>query len=595
MASNKLYRSFIILQEDERGHSVSNDKPLSGYAKIEAKGEKCKIAFYAQNLKSADEKCHMALVCNKKDGNFILDLGLMNINSQGKAEASLECSTNNIGNLDVSYDKIIGAVIYKEIGGKAIYLMCGFLNGQQPKDNWKLYNILSKHGLIKKPKNDSSKKSEEEHKHNTSNEVKEENSGQRSVEQDIEIEEVNTVSNNEIRVEEVSSVSDENLKSVESDSLEVDDDTEDANENGSRFDEYENLIEARISGGNYEREADESYSEVESQRSVETIEIKLDDSSIEDDIVDEETARENIRDVISHIEKVQGVQQSTFDFQGVTGVQGTVGVTGVQKSQGITGVQQGQGTIGVQGVTGTQQGLGTVGIQGTGAGMQQGQVTGTQGVTGTQQAQGITGVQGVTGIKQDASVTGIHGKVEVPYQGTMHAGYKAWQGETRQDRSVQDEEVRENIFEEIKDIEEEFELTGSTAEFFSSVVNDFEYTRGFAKDVKKCKWYKVKVDNFDILCDMSNYNKYTVAYYPMINYYPYICRKGYFMIGFKYDENGVVKYVTYAIPGYKDKKDQPYGGKTGFVTWCPEFKNSLDGHWIMFYDFQSSKVLVPIV
>ena len=62
MASNKLYRSFIILQEDERGHSISNDKPLSGYAKIEAKGEKCKIAFYAQNLKSADEKCHMALV-----------------------------------------------------------------------------------------------------------------------------------------------------------------------------------------------------------------------------------------------------------------------------------------------------------------------------------------------------------------------------------------------------------------------------------------------------------------------------------------------------------------------------------------------------
>ena len=137
------------------------------------------VKFFRKITAWEDEKCHMALVCSKKDGNFILDLGLMNINSQGKAEASLECGTNNIGNLDVSYDKIIGAVVYKEIGGKVIYLMCGFLNGQQPKDNWKVYNILSKHGLIKKSKNDGSKKNEE--KHNTNNKVEKENNEQRTV------------------------------------------------------------------------------------------------------------------------------------------------------------------------------------------------------------------------------------------------------------------------------------------------------------------------------------------------------------------------------------------------------------------------------
>lgn len=235
---------------------------------------------------------------------------------------------------------------------------------------------------------------------------------------------------------------------------------------------------------------------------------------------------------------------------------------------GITGLNGVTGLNDVQGITGTQQDQG----------MQQGQSTVTQWSTGSQ---GVTGTQSAQGVQ-----------METPQQGTMHAGYRAWQEETKQSKSTQDEKTRDDVFE---DVGKEFELTGSTAEFFSSVVDDFEYTRGFAKDVKKCKWYKVKVDNFDVLCNMSNYNKYTVAYYPMINYYPYICRKGYFMIGFKYDENGVVKYVTYAIPGYKDKKDQPYGGKTGFVTWCPEFKNSVDGHWIMFYDFQASKVLVPIV
>lgn len=55
MAHNKLYRNFIILQEDEKTHAASGEKALSGYAKIEAKGDKCKISFYAQNLKKEEK------------------------------------------------------------------------------------------------------------------------------------------------------------------------------------------------------------------------------------------------------------------------------------------------------------------------------------------------------------------------------------------------------------------------------------------------------------------------------------------------------------------------------------------------------------
>ena len=68
VAHNKLYRNFIILQENERGSSHSNDKALSGYAKIEAKGDKCKISFYAQNLKQEDNYS-MVLICCKRELN----------------------------------------------------------------------------------------------------------------------------------------------------------------------------------------------------------------------------------------------------------------------------------------------------------------------------------------------------------------------------------------------------------------------------------------------------------------------------------------------------------------------------------------------
>jgi hypothetical protein len=79
LAHNKLYRNFIILQEDERGGTKSNDKALSGYAKVEAKGDKCKVSFYAQNL-SQEESYSMVLICCKRDLKQLIDLGPLVIN-----------------------------------------------------------------------------------------------------------------------------------------------------------------------------------------------------------------------------------------------------------------------------------------------------------------------------------------------------------------------------------------------------------------------------------------------------------------------------------------------------------------------------------
>ena len=89
-------------------------------------------------------------------------------------------------------------------------------------------------------------------------------------------------------------------------------------------------------------------------------------------------------------------------------------------------------------------------------------------------------------------------------------------------------------------------------------------------EIKYCKWYKVPVSDLDEMCNMSNYNRYAVAYYPMLNYYPYIRQHKYFMLGYKCDKEGNLRYIVYGIPGNRNIDDQPYEGKTGFVTWVSD-------------------------
>lgn len=139
----------------------------------------------------------------------------------------------------------------------------------------------------------------------------------------------------------------------------------------------------------------------------------------------------------------------------------------------------------------------------------------------------------------------------------------------------------------------DFEMRGSLGEFFENIVKDFEEVKNKFKEIKYCKWYKVNIKSLDDMCNISNYNKYTIAYYPMLNYYPYIKKYGYFMLGYKCDEKGNLKYIVYGVPGKKDKDEQPYAGKTGFVTWMSGDKDK-EGCWLMFYDYKNSTVVVPM-
>ncbi|MDU4892337.1 MAG: hypothetical protein E6344_18615 [Clostridium sp.] len=134
---------------------------------------------------------------------------------------------------------------------------------------------------------------------------------------------------------------------------------------------------------------------------------------------------------------------------------------------------------------------------------------------------------------------------------------------------------------------------GPMGEFFKNVIRGLEKV-GRKDSIKNCTWYKAHVENLDAMYCENDYNKYSVIFYPMICYYPYIAKYKHFMIGYKCDDEGVLKYIIYAIPGTRALIDQPYEGKTGFVTFMSDPENSEKGHWLMYYDVKKNSVVVPV-
>lgn len=445
MAHNKSYRSFIILQEDEKGHSMASDKPLTGYAKIETRNDKCKVSFYAQNLKKDYKECCMILVCDKKDFKKNINLGPMNISPQGKAEMNIEYDSINIGDLNISYDKIVGAAVGKEINGRIVFFMCGFLNNQMPKDNWKNYDLKKVvGGEVKekvnkeyKYKNDKEYKKEEKKEHKKYDYKK----------------------------------SEDNKKEDYSKNKEYNDDEKHS---------CEDIIE-------------------EKPKNEKVMEEK----------------KENIK---TYSKEKECYEKDDDEYY-------------MKEKKGYSKKED---------------------------------------------------------IKRDFDYIGKLERGSDSYQG------EEYELENRFDKYEEDIEsvkYREKV--NVQEESYEVDFDSPIGEIIVGALEGCEKVTGFAKDIKRCAWYKVDVDSFDAMCNMSNYNKYTMMYYPMINYYPYINKKGHFFFGIKCDKDGEIKYILYAIPGTKSKKDQPYGGRTGFVTW-DEHGEEGNGYWIMFYDFENSCVVIPM-
>lgn len=446
---NKLYRNFIILQEDERGYSSSNDKTLSGYSKIEAKGETCKISFYAQNLRhDEDEDYYILAICNKKDAKKIVNLGKLSVSEGGKAEVTKEYSIDNIGGLGIGYDKISGAAIAKMKNEIPIVIMCGFINGEQPSDSWKNYKVVKAAHDKGKHKHDDKKKDDKK-----KDDKKKCDKHREDEDRDIIIQEVNEI------------FKEENLEPIENYDEEIREEIELVQEEDeNRSDSYyEEVIEERLTG----------------------------EKVIKEDIIREEVIQEEI----SQNEVIQEDEIRRNPFENNNGDENPF-------------------------------------------------------------------------YKNDLNI-----------DENLSRGYI---------KNKFDE------YEETIEDKEEFKVRGSVGEYFEGLANGFECCRGKYDEIKYCKWYKVPVSDLHEMCNMSNYNRYAVAYYPMLNYYPYIRQHRYFMLGYKCDKEGNLRYIVYGIPGNRNIDDQPYEGKTGFVTWVSDESRDGSGCWLMFYDFKNSTVVVPM-
>lgn len=434
MAHNKLYRNFIILQEDENNHSNSADKPLSGYAKIEAKSDKCKISFYAQNLKK-DENYTIVLICYKKEVKQIIDLGKLEVNEVGKGEAIKEYYINDIAGLNLSYEKISGAAICKHKNEQLSFLMYGFMNNENIKDDWKKCKVVK---CYDKDKTTEYKKL-----------VKEEF----KVKDDCKKEEPKK----EVKDKKDHKHDDKECK---------DDHKEDKKDH-----KYDECKDDHHDHHHDEKDCKEDY----------------------DHHHDEKDCKEDHHDKYDKHKMDYGCDEKC---------------------------------------------------------------------------------------KRGDELDGAEIEVEVD------------ESVTQKDFDEYEESINE-----LRDNQEidpyDFRIKGAIGDFFNNIVKGFEEVKGKFKEIKYCKWYKIKISGIDDMCNTSDYNKYTVAYYPMLNYYPYIKKYGYFFIGYKCDSKGNLKYIVYGIPGNKDKDEQPYVGKTGFVTWVSSDDGKL-GCWLMFYDYKNSNIVVPM-
>ncbi|NFG62075.1 MULTISPECIES: hypothetical protein [unclassified Clostridium] len=500
VAHNKLYRNFIILQQDEKINSESTEKALSGYAKVEAKGDKCKISFYAQNLKQ-EEDYSVVLICCKKDMKQLIDLGSLKINDVGKGDTSKEYYINNIAGLGISYEKINGAAICKANSGEVAFMMYGFINGEEPKENWKKLKVAKEDDASEKiTTNDTRSKTI----------IKPEDTGSKvSIKSD-------TTSN----MKDKGSEKKESINN--SDKINIDMDFEcNEDDNRNKNKKYKEKCEDAC-----EDKCEKKYKEKCEKKCEDVCEEKCEKKC--EDVCEEkcekkceEKCEEKCKD---KCEVVKEEHKKEYKKEKKNEEEKT------KKDK--------------------------------------------------------------YNFSETEKCKKIIDELNDESYCTKTVNHRRIEENTRIDGA--DFEQYEKDIEKLKmESSNSFNIKGKIGEYFEKIAQGFEEYHEGLDGIKNCKWYKVPINRIDDLFNISDYNKYTLVYYPMLNYYPYISKTKYFLLGYKCNSVGELTHIVYAIPGSKDLSEQPYEGKTGYVTWAHNDTRS-SGYWLMFYDFQNSTVVVPM-
>lgn len=582
---NKLYRNFIILQEDERGYSNSNDKTLSGYSKIEAKGDKCKISFYAQNLRSDINDYHALAICSKKDNKKILDLGNITVSDVGKADLTKEYPIDDIGGIGLSYDKISGVAVAKMKEGIPIIIMCGFINGEEPKDNWKNYKI----------EKECSDKSKSENKKKDSKKKKD-----KRTDEDKAIEEKSSTVNKEAVSEDRKKVNGPDAANTNNVSTTVPPVA--ATGTGMGTIATETIPTATIPTGTIP-------TATIPMGTVQTGTVPI--ATMPNGTMPNGTMT-NIQGEVS--EFIDSIGGTAVDIN-QDGVVDTVCIPyeTMVDMMGTTGTAMNGSTMNGAVPFGTLNSMPNIN-------MQNGQTTLPYGYIHRVENESdnpfnSNNYENPFALTENID-TPFYDRRKDPFDDKFYNenpfvnnnrsdnfadvgikednDYISTSNRTRIASTKKTTSKFDEYENQIEELSSNFKIRGSVGEYFETIARGFELVKDGPREIKYCKWYEVPVSDLNDLCNMSNYNRYTVAYYPMLNYYPYIRKYKRFLLGYKCDKDGNLKYIVYGIPGRKDIEEQPYEGKTGFVTWVKDTQRDGMGYWLMFYDFRNSIVVVPM-
>lgn len=109
-------------------------------------------------------------------------------------------------------------------------------------------------------------------------------------------------------------------------------------------------------------------------------------------------------------------------------------------------------------------------------------------------------------------------------------------------------------------------------EYVNNIVNYLDEVHPFENNLEGYRWWRINTG-------------YRNGFYD------------HYLVGFVNDENGKLKYIVYGMPGLFTLTDQPFGGMTGFVYWCPlkeNMRNAGDmGYWLMHIDALTGQIAIP--
>ncbi|OOM75317.1 hypothetical protein [Clostridium sp. BL-8] len=634
MAHNKLYRNFIILQEDERGYSHANEKALSGYAKIEAKGDKCKISFYAQNLRQEDNYS-MVLICNKRDLRQLIDIGSLAINEVGKGDTSKEYYVNNIAGLGISYEKVSGAAICRVKDNENEFIMHGFMNGEDSADNWRKFKYI---------KADSKKYIGKSDAENVKKDIYNTDVANKTTMSQVSDTSIKASDIVERKKDEDSILSKGNIELGKSN-------------NNSSIQETENRIPESYTNI-YETKDD--FSEDRKKKCMESKKDKKDEKCDKCDKLDGYDyyeKSENVEETITKLAMKLETYDGSVDMEVYHHMYKDVIIYGFIKDKNDYNCKWKKFKIEkkckgkkdpsynyIQNYKRIEENFELDKLNEIDDSDRKDIIDFDKyesGIKKIKPASTTTETMGTgTGYMTPPPAPMMTPPPPAPMMMTpppapmapppapmmmtpppapmapppapkppMETTWKPWPEYEGSKTGKCPENVKpsapncfgqldlsdgepESLNKKQPIISNQINIKGSIGKYFEKIAEGFAPFLGKLIDINYCKWYKIDVNGIEDLSDESNYNQYTLAYYPMLNYYPYISKVGHFLLGYKCNKDGDMQYIIYAIPGSKAKSDQPYGGRTGFVTWTSDNKSG-KGYWLMFYDFKNSSIVIP--